>query len=140
MARILVIDDEAPIRRLLQQILEVEGHQVSTAADGEEGDQILDASPIDLVITDIFMPNKEGIETIQMVRKKSPRTKIVAISGEAASLPGYGVKLHINVLEAAKHLGAHRTLAKPFTLQEITEAVNALVPKHETNVFTAECL
>ncbi len=118
MARILVIDDEASIRTMLQQILERSGHEVAVAIQGEEGLTLCREHPVDLVITDIFMPEKEGIETILELRQQSPQTKIIAISGG-----GRAGKL--DFLETAKNLGAHQTLAKPFERQEILDAVNA---------------
>src|SRR5260221_4424854 len=81
MIHILVIDDEAAVRTLIRQILEEEGHQVDEATDGEEGLARLQSTHIDLVITDIFMPHKEGIETILALRRQFPNVKIVAISG-----------------------------------------------------------
>lgn len=120
MAHILVIDDEAPIRAMLQQVLERSGHEVAVATEGAEGLTLFRAKPADLVITDIFMPEKEGIETILELRKQSPQTKIIAISGG-----GRAGKL--DFLTTAKNLGAHQTLAKPFERQELLDAVNAVL-------------
>ena len=73
MRHILVIDDEASVRALVRQVLEEEGYLVNEAADGEEGLAQLQSTPIDLVITDIFMPHKEGIETIRELRRQFPK-------------------------------------------------------------------
>ncbi len=117
-ARILVIDDEASIRTMLQQMLEGSGHEVAVAAQGAEGLTLFGEHPVDLVITDIFMPEKEGIETILELRQRSPQTKIIAISGG-------GRAGNLDILATAKNLGAHQTLAKPFERQELLDAVNA---------------
>src|SRR5215471_11278129 len=133
MARILVIDDEASIQMLLRQILEAEGHEVSTASDGEEGLQVLNTLPIDLVFTDIFMPKKEGIEVIQLMRQQFSQVKIVAFSSETVILPRSRSKVKTSVLDAAQYFGAHRTLAKPFTLGEVIEIVNTLLSYGEAD-------
>ncbi len=120
MARILVIDDEAPMRTMLQQVLERNGHEVAVATQGAEGLTLFRENPTDLVIIDIFMPGKEGIETIVELRQQSPQTKIIAISGG-------GHAGTLDFLATAKHLGAHQTLAKPFERQELLAAVNAVL-------------
>lgn len=115
MIRVLVIDDEAPVRAFIQQTLEAEGYQVAAACDGAEGLKVLPTFPVDLIITDIFMPNKEGIETILTVRKQFAQIKVLAISG--------GGSRNFDVLPSAKLLGAHHVLAKPFTPDELLAAV-----------------
>ena len=120
MPQILVIDDELPVRMLLRQILEGEGYEVREANDGEEGMHALYEAPADLVITDIFMPNQEGIETIRIVRQQFPQIKLLAISGG-------GVRKMMDVLPAAKQFGAHLTLMKPFTPGELLNAVTAVL-------------
>jgi DNA-binding response OmpR family regulator len=119
--RILIIDDEAPVRAFVRQTLEEEGYQISEAADGEEGLAALRTLPADLIITDIFMPNKEGIETICAVRRHFPSVKILAISG--------GGNYRIDMLPAAMHLGAHHALTKPFTPDELLAAVNVALTR-----------
>lgn len=118
--RILVIDDEAPVREFIRQILEEEGHQVSDAEDGEKGLKALLTFPADLVISDILMPNKEGIETIRLVRQQFPHIKLLAISGG-------GTRKMVDVLPAALQLGAHHTLAKPFTPEELLDAITTIL-------------
>jgi DNA-binding NtrC family response regulator len=120
MAVILVIDDDAQIRLLLRRILEKEGHQVYEAADGTSGMSQLKRIDMDLVITDIIMPEKEGLETILDIRHEFPDMKIIAISGGGKiGLPDF--------LPAAKKFGAHHTLPKPFGTNELMEAVNNLL-------------
>jgi DNA-binding NtrC family response regulator len=114
MANILVIDDDPDIRDLVKATLASAGHQVSVAADGREGVQQCRAARPDLVITDLFMPEQEGIETIKQLRMESPDLRIVAISGK----PTAGT-----MLEVAKRLGAHAALAKPFMADELLKVV-----------------
>jgi CheY-like chemotaxis protein len=119
-ARILIIDDEDQPRRMLQQVLIRVGYEVVEARDGNEGLQLFRASPTDLIITDILMPEKEGLETIIDLRREFPAVKIIAISGG-------GRTGNLNFLEVAKRLGAQRTLQKPFELQEMIAAVRDLL-------------
>jgi len=81
MAQILIIDDEATIRDLLVKILEREGYKTITAADGKEGIRIFRENPADLIITDLIMPEKEGIETIMELRRDFRDVKVIAMSG-----------------------------------------------------------
>src|SRR5437762_7182307 len=81
MARILVIDDDAQVRGAVRRVLERAGHTVVDVADGEAGIRAHRERPTDLIITDIFMPEQDGIETIQQLRREFPRVKIIAISG-----------------------------------------------------------
>lgn len=116
MAHILIIDDDPPTRRMLRQALEREGYGVIEACDGHEGLQYYRAAPTDLIITDILMPNKEGLETIMELRQDFPRARIIAISG--------GTKLgRLNFLAMAQKLGAQYTLQKPFSVQEMLEII-----------------
>jgi len=119
MTHILVIDDEASVRTLIRQILEEEDYQVDEATDGEEGLARLQSTPIDLVITDIFMPHKEGIETILTLRRQFPNVKIVAVSG------GGRQSRLAPPLSEAQLFGAHHVLAKPFTPEELLAVVDA---------------
>lgn len=120
MVRILVIDDEAPVRDVIRQTLQREGYEVTEAADGKQGVASLREHPVDLVITDILMPDQEGIETIRILRKSFPQTKIIAISGG-------GKTGKLEVLPVAQTFGAHCTLAKPFERKELLETVRSLV-------------
>ena len=116
--RILVVDDEAPVRTMLRQALEREGYEVREADDGDGGLRLLDKQPIDLVLLDIFMPNKEGIETLLEIRSLFPRLKFIVISGG-------GSRQNFSPLRAAKTLGAFGTLAKPFALHELLRMVSS---------------
>ncbi|MDY6987588.1 MAG: response regulator [Thermodesulfobacteriota bacterium] len=119
-ARILVVDDDVQIREMLRQLLERAGYEVAEAPDGRQGIRLYRQEPADLVITDIIMPEKEGLETIRELRRDFPDVKILAISGG-------GRVLADEYLRLAKQFGAERTLAKPFDQKELLEAVHELV-------------
>jgi len=118
--RILVIDDEALIREIVKEMLEVEGYVVSTAANGKEGLRLYREELPDLIITDIFMPEMEGLETIRELRRTSPDVKIVAISGG-------GERGMLSFLEHARRFGAVQTLEKPFSREELLNSVRELL-------------
>ena len=120
MARILVIDDEDQGRNMLCQVLQRAGHEVVTARDGNEGLQLFRTTLVDLIITDILMPEKEGLETIIELRLEFPNVKIIAMSGG-------GHQGNLNFLEVAKRLGARRTLQKPFHLREVIQLVTEVL-------------
>ena len=115
MAQILIIDDEVEERRMLQEILTGAGHRVITAADGRDGVRRFRAEPADLVITDLFMPNQDGIETIMKLHKEAPGIAIIAMSGRAISR---------TMLAIGKSLGAVGILQKPYTPEELFAVVD----------------
>lgn len=122
MARILVFDDELSILLMIKKMLEKAGHEVDLALNGREGIELLEKNRPDLVITDILMPEKEGLETIMELRKKYPALKIIAISGGGRIGPeGY--------LPSAKHLGADMVFQKPLVQKEFMEAISLLLGK-----------
>ena len=114
MARILVIDDEPDMRAMLEKFLKSAGHEVILAADGREGVKKYRTSPADLVITDLYMPNQEGLETIGELRRRFPEVAIIAMSGKAAAL---------TMLSIAQKFGAVGMLHKPFAADELIAAV-----------------
>jgi len=118
--RILVIDDEDLIRELVKEMLEAEGYVVYTAANGKDGVRLYRKELPDLIITDIFMPEMEGLETIQELQRVSPNVKIIAISGG-------GEKGMLSFLSYAKRFGALRALEKPFSRQELITTVGELL-------------
>jgi len=120
MPRILIIDDDEGLRRVLGQILVRAGYLVTAAVDGGEGLKSFRNEPVDLVVCDLIMPDKEGLETISALRKEFPAVKIIAISG-GARVTGY------DFLPAASGLGANVALAKPFTREHILETVEQLL-------------
>lgn len=122
MATLLVIDDDDALLEALRQILERADHRVTLARNGREGYQRFTADRFDLVITDILMPEQEGLETINQLRQAAPDLPILAISGGGAAMEAQFT------LTLASRLGAVRTLVKPFTRQELLDAVEALLP------------
>jgi DNA-binding response OmpR family regulator len=120
MHRVLIIDDEPHILLMLKKMLERSGYEVDLAANGVEGIDMFRKSNADLVITDIIMPEKEGLETIREMRRIKPDLKIIAMSG--------GGKVSAdNYLEIARIFGASKIIEKPFTQKEIISAVRELI-------------
>ena len=118
MASILIIDDDETLRTTLARALEIFGHNVRQAADGNEGVAAYRAAPADLVITDIVMPEKEGLDIIRELRHDYPALRIIAMSGGLA----YDPKLYLHM---AARFGATAVLAKPFDLAELRRVVDA---------------
>lgn len=114
MATILIIDDEASIRLLLRSGLEAAGYEVTEAANGRQGLELYRRRPTDLVITDILMPELNGLDMLLELTREFLNAKVVAISGAG------GEK---NVLDVAKLLGARQTFRKPFSMPELLGAV-----------------
>jgi len=121
MATILVIDDDAAMRRIVVRMLEGTKHRILEAKDGQHGLALLAQHGADLVITDIIMPEKEGIQTIREIQERSPDTKIIAMSGG-------GMSRNLMFLDVARAFGADVALAKPFKPQELIEAIDRLLP------------
>ena len=120
MGRVLVIDDEPQIRSMLRMMLERAGHEVEEAPDGIEGIRIYRNNPVDLIISDLIMPNKDGIGMIIELKKEFPDVKVIAMSGGGLNKPeGY--------LEGAKKLGAQRTLTKPIDRDELLRTVSDIL-------------
>ena len=116
MESILIIDDEPQIRSMIRLILERSGYTVIEASDGIEGIRRFREKPVDLIITDLIMPNKDGIGMIIELKKEFPDVKIVAMSGGGLNRPeGY--------LRGAQKLGAACTLSKPINRQELLRVV-----------------
>jgi DNA-binding response OmpR family regulator len=119
--KILVIDDDDRIRRMVVKVLSADGHQVACAEDGAAGLAMFRQEKPDAVVTDIIMPEREGIETIVSIRKERPETKIIAISG--------GGRLgDIELLRMALLLGADDVIPKPFRAEDLRRRVRALDP------------
>jgi DNA-binding response OmpR family regulator len=120
MTRILVIDDEPLIRSTVVTILTREGFSVEEASDGKAGIAMCHTNPPDVVITDIFMPNKDGIEVVMELKRSCPRTKIIAMTG------GGQIRM-MEIIAPAKLLGADHILHKPFERESLLAAVNAVL-------------
>lgn len=120
MPSILIIDDDAQILKMLRQILERESYDVTEAFNGKQGLRLYRENPTDLVITDIIMPEKEGIEIIIELKRDYPDVKIIAISGGGRINPE-------DYLDIAKKLGAHRIFTKPVERKKLLNAVRELL-------------
>lgn len=125
--RILIIEDDVALRQMLTTALRKVGYAVSEATNGREGLQAFTQLPADLIITDIFMPEEDGIETIFELKATTPKVKVIAISG-GGRWAQYGRNIGADEpLEMARHFGADRTLKKPVKLQDLLETVEDLV-------------
>lgn len=122
MARILVVDDESLWRECLRDILQEWGHSVLSADNGCSCLNLLENSEVDIVLTDIFMPGKDGIDLIQELRSRYSHVRIIAMSGGATLLDG---RCYLRVANA---LGASRVLAKPMTGKSLLQAVDETLP------------
>ena len=114
------MDDDPQVRRLIERILTQAGHHVRSAGDGREGLRLFEAVRPDLVITDIVMPQQEGVGTIHALRRAGHVVPIIAISGN-------GIDAGAEYLRIAGRIGADRTLAKPFHVAELLDAVSGLL-------------
>ncbi len=116
MSKILVIEDDKKLRELMCETLTEHEYEVRSARNGAMGLQLLEEASVDLVISDIFMPEKDGLEVIREIRTVSPDMKIIAVSGGGR----LGKETY---LMAAKRMGANHVLGKPFNLQEFIDLV-----------------
>jgi CheY-like chemotaxis protein len=119
-ARILIIEDDPEVRDFLESLLERAGYETVTAANGKEGVDVFTTSPVDLVITDIIMPEKDGIETIMDMKRLNPSLKVIAISGGGRSEPE-------DYLHSARLLGADQAIRKPFDNEDFVRSVRELL-------------
>lgn len=120
MARILIVDDDEAIRTSLRKTLERAGHAVFGAMDGAAALRFLAANSVDVVITDLYMPDVDGIELIGRLRREGTVGRIIAVTG-GGQVAGQ------NLLNVAKVLGADITLAKPFTREQLLGAVGQVM-------------
>lgn len=111
---ILIIDDNEQVRTFLRKVLEEAGYMVTEAPNGHEGLRQFQETPTALVITDLLMPDMDGLEVTMALHRESPTVKIIVFTG------GSGES---NFLDVAKHLGAHRTMKKPIAIMELLQAV-----------------
>ena len=125
MPSLLVVDDDEQVCGVLREAFEGAGYQVTTAHDGQEGTLCYRECPTDLVILDILMPEKEGLETLIELRRDFPSIKIIAISGGSE-------RAHVNLLDLAKRLGALHTVKKPFQMQALVDLANSVLAEPST--------
>jgi DNA-binding response OmpR family regulator len=123
MTKILIIDDDAELRETLTYILEDEGYEIILSGDGIDGVEKFAREQPDLVITDIFMPRQEGIQTIREILAIDPGAKILAASGGFSSLSGVGIRSKEFYLRSAQQLGALDVIAKPFEIDDLVRRV-----------------
>lgn len=128
-ARILIIDDEEPVRSMLRQMLEGAGYDVQEACDGDEGLRLFRTNPADLVVTDLLMPNKGGLITISELRRDHPDARVIAISGG-------GRNGKLNFLSTARTFPGVRTLRKPFRRAELLDVVAEVLAAEPTHIWT----
>ncbi len=120
MAHVLLVDDDGEVRRFCRRVLHHAGHEVTEACCGVEAADRHRASPADLIIMDVFMPDGDGLETILEIRRTHPDVRILAISGGWRPLPS----THLTV---ARMFGADQTLAKPFDGKQLLRSVDAVL-------------
>lgn len=121
MATVLVVDDEDSVRELVIAMIEPLGYDIVEATNGEEASAACKATTLDLIITDIVMPDKNGIDFIMEVKKEYPDVPVIAISG------GGGIAGRYDYLKIAKLVGAHNILKKPFDAKELRTAVSEAI-------------
>ena len=120
MSRILIADDDAPFRKILRVAVEALGHECVEVENGREALAAYDPAMFQLVITDIVMPQKDGLESIHELKRRNPRVKIIAMSGGGRmSADGY--------LKMAQQLGASAVLAKPFSRDELEATLEMIL-------------
>jgi len=126
MKSVMVIDDELDVRDSIKRVLDRAGYSVRSVENAEDALNELDASPADLIITDIIMPKVDGVKAIHEIRKKFPAIRILAISGGGNFGVGAyqpGAITTTAYLAAAEKAGAHLTLTKPFESKDLLQAV-----------------
>ena len=120
MSAILLVDDDVSVLDVMSEMLRLEGHEVTVAENGEQAVARVNEHNFDLIITDLIMPEKEGLETIADIRRQYAQIPIIAISGGGRLGPN-------DYLETARFIGANATLAKPFARTELIKAVDSLL-------------
>lgn len=121
MARILIVEDTPDFRQMMVEMLETAGHRVAAAENGNAALAQLERDSFDLLVTDVLMPESDGIELIRALGRKGWSLPILAVSGGGRNLPA---AVSLALTEAA---GAHRTLFKPFRAAELLAAVDDLL-------------
>jgi len=119
--RVLVVDDDAGVREVVRSMLESAGYQVVVAENGKEAMKMLETERADLILTDLVMPEQEGIETIKTLRREYPDLKVIAMSGAFGG----------DYLRIAAYLGAHATLAKPIQMNTLLRLVEKTLSAEE---------
>lgn len=126
MAKILAVDDDEAILATIIDILVADGHAVTPAGNGLQASNLFRKERFDLIVADIVMPEKEGIETILELKREFPKIPVIAISGSSRFPEKY--------LEVARNLGADETLSKPFDVEQLRAAISA-VTRHSRHLI-----
>ena len=121
MATILIVDDDDALRTLLRRVLARAGYSTLEASNGREALACLGTQTVDLMITDLFMPQQDGLETILALRRMNRALPIIAMSGG-------GSAAQFEMLRTASLFGAARVLMKPFRAEEVLATINELLP------------
>jgi DNA-binding response OmpR family regulator len=116
MPRVLILEDSPDLRQLLQLELQAQGFEVAAASSGDSALELMERAPADVVLTDLFMPDKDGLETILELRARYPGARIVAMSG-------WESRAGLDYLKVAREIGAERTFRKPFDIGELIAAL-----------------
>ena len=122
MPRILVIDDNDEFKKMTCEILKNEGYEVLSASSGKDGVKLCRGQPVDLIVTDLLMPDMDGIETIRELRSTSPDSKVIVVSGGGTAGSGDEYLESVQVMFDIKH-----TFSKPFDMDQFLQAVKELV-------------
>ena len=122
MPRILIIDDNEAFKKMTCEILKSEGYEVLSASNGKEGVKLCRGQPVDLIVTDLLMPDMDGIETIRELRSTSPDSKVIVVSGGGTAGSGDEYLESVQVMFDIKH-----TFSKPFDMDQFLQAVKELV-------------
>lgn len=130
MANILIVDDDPTVRLIATELLRGGGHAIVEAEDGDDALKTVGAMAIDLVVLDLLMPNKDGLETIVELRKRQPGIRILAISSGGRMEPGH-------LLRTAMVFGADECLEKPLRLETFSQAVDRLLARTSQAVAPA---
>lgn len=118
---VLVVDDDPGVRDVIRSMLESSGYKVLLAENGKEAMRLLKSERADLILTDLVMPEQEGIETIKALRQQYPESKVIAMSGAFGG----------DYLRIAAYLGAHATLAKPIQMDKLLKLVSETLESGE---------
>ncbi len=120
MARILIIDDDESIRSVFKRFLTGRGYEVEVASDGRKGLRFLEEVDVDLVLTDIMMPETDGLEVVMSIRGQEPNIPVIAMSGGMHAMP-------MDFLPMAKKFGAQKVLYKPIELDDLQTAIDEVL-------------
>jgi CheY-like chemotaxis protein len=125
MPSIMVVDDSIEIQRLLKELLELEGHSVTTASGCDQALELFESEAVELVITDLCMPEKSGLDVIMALKSQETSPKIIAISGGPGNTEGRTV--YDDMLDSAAELGADHVLPKPFEREDILNSIQQVL-------------